>query len=206
MFIKKFVEGITGFFLCMKALDNTHAGHILVNKGIQVRRLPSEILPFFVRVHLYEPDADQHKRKTTQGCSGKRRVLDKHNDNYGDDRCKVRKQGGNKVVQHVLKRIDIADNTSEDFPGRTAVKKLQIQSLDVRIQLLTYRYKDAVTYLCHDIHAELDAPDQEQIDDDCKKDQTCKSFQVPYRNILIDRRLNQKRINQRYSHAKCHDQ
>ena len=102
MFLQKHIEGLAGFFLRGKALDNPHPRYILVNKSVQVGGFLAEILPFFVRVVLDQPHADHQEGKAAQRRCGQPRVFDKHNHGHRNHSDKFRDQGSYKVVHHIL--------------------------------------------------------------------------------------------------------
>ncbi len=73
-----------------------------MDESVQVGGFFAEILPFLVGINLNQPYTDAHKRQAAQGGGGQNVVLDKHNYHYGGNRDKIRYQGGDKIVQHIL--------------------------------------------------------------------------------------------------------
>ena len=95
-----------------------------MDKGVQVGGFFAEILPFLMGINLNQPDTDSHKREAAQGGCRQRRIFDKHNDHYRNNRNKIRYQSRHEIIQHVLQGIDIPNYPGKYFSRGTAVKKL----------------------------------------------------------------------------------
>ena len=159
------VKSPFGLSLRMKTLDDPHPRHIFMDKGIQVGRLLAENLPARMRFYLNIHHTRRHKRDSQHGSQSQLRVLPDHDHHHRYDCQAVRDQRSHTVGQHVFQGIDIADDTGQNLPRRPAVKKSEIQLLNMRIQLLPDRQQDLVADLRHNVHPQLHRHHQQQVDD-----------------------------------------
>ena len=78
-----------------------------------------------MRHDLDKIHADGDQRKHENCAQGKPDVSDHHNHKNGDNREDIRNQLCDTVVQHILQRVDIANDARQNFSGRAGIEKAE---------------------------------------------------------------------------------
>ena len=74
------------------------------------------------------------------------------------------------------------------------------------VQFLPYRQQYLVAHLRHNIHPQLDHHHKQQIQRQRREQKSVQSMNVSDRNMFVDRRFHNQRIQQADHHAVTHDQ
>ena len=206
MFIRQQIKIFSGLFLRRKALNHLNSRHIFMDKGVQIGRFLSEQLPSLV--------GNRHDRKQSccqegQGNQGGQRqagIFYHHDHGHSHHGDKFRYQLSNTVREQFFQRVYIPDDSCQDFSGRSAVKEMKAQGLNMRIQFFPDREQHLVRDSGHQNSLYPGSQHKGQVSCQYHSSQHKQPLPVSVCHMYIDRPLNKKRGDQTDGHGQSQQQ